>query len=102
MSPSPSVAGHVEVGAQRPPHLARVDAVLDGLGRRPPESGQHMVHQQRCAADRTELSLDELVEFGQPHAPNLPSGRPGGGVAHLHRIGHAGHTLRRPPRGVPV
>lgn len=25
------MAGNVEVGAQRPPHIARIDALLDGL-----------------------------------------------------------------------
>ena len=66
---SPLVARDVEVGAERPPHVPRVDAVLDGLGGgSSAESRQHVVDEHRRAAHRPELSLDEFVEFRQPHA----------------------------------
>ena len=65
----PLIAGHVEVRTQRPPDLAGIDAGLDGLhGSTAPKGGQHVVDQQRGTTDRTELPLDEFVEFGQPHA----------------------------------
>ncbi len=44
---SPLVAGNVEVGAQRSPHVARVHAVLDGLrGGTTAETRQHVVYEQ--------------------------------------------------------
>jgi hypothetical protein len=30
-----------------------------------------MVDEQRSSSHRAELAVDELVEFGQPHPPNL-------------------------------
>jgi hypothetical protein len=69
---SPLIARNVEVGAQRPPDVTRVDAVFDGLRRgAPAEDGEHMVDEQRSSSHRAELAVDELVEFGQPHPPNL-------------------------------
>ena len=71
-SRSPLVTRHVEVGAERPPHVAWLNAVLDGLrGRAPVETGQHVVDEQRLAPHRAELAVDELVEFGQTHRSNL-------------------------------
>src|SRR3954447_3423585 len=79
LKPSPLVAGHIEVRAQCSPHIARVHAVLDGLSRRAPESGQHMVDEQGSAAHLSELPLDEFTEFGQSHSsqptPVLPAPR---------------------------
>src|SRR5215218_5957003 len=68
----PTVARDVEVRAQRPPHIARIHTILDGLSGSPPESGQHVVDEQRRATRRPELSLDEFIEFRQPHETNLP------------------------------
>lgn len=69
---SPLVTRNVEVHAQRPPDVSRVDTVLDGLHRcTPVQTRQHMVDQQRRATHRPELTLDEFVEFRQPHQPNL-------------------------------
>jgi hypothetical protein len=65
---SPLFARNVEVDAQRPPHLARIEAVLDGLcGRAPPEVGQYMVGQHRRPVCGPKLPSDELVEFSQTH-----------------------------------
>ena len=65
----PLVAGHIEVGTQRPPHVARVDTVLDGLRSGPPaQLGQYVVHHDRGAANSSELPLDEFVELRQSHA----------------------------------
>ena len=73
----PLITGHVEVGAQRPPHVAGVNAGLDGLHGGPsPQSGQHMVDQQRSSPYRTELRLDEFMELRLPHATKLPSKAP--------------------------
>ena len=72
-SGSPLVARDVEVGAQRAPDVARVDAVLDGLGGgSSAESRQHVVDEHRRAAHRPELALDEFLEFRQPH-PTQPT-----------------------------
>ena len=71
---SPLIARHIEVGAQRPPHVPGVHAGLDGLhGGTPAESGQYMIDQQRGATHRTELHLDQFMELGQPHDTKLPS-----------------------------
>lgn len=73
-SNSPLIARDVEVGAQRPPHIARLLAVLDGLGSGPAvEGGEHVVDEQRTAPYRAKLAVYELVEFRQPHESNLPS-----------------------------
>src|SRR4029077_8474634 len=69
----PLVARDVEVGAYRPPHVPRVDAVFDGLGGgSSAESRQHVVDEHRRAAHRPELALDEFLEFRQPH-PTQPT-----------------------------
>jgi hypothetical protein len=66
---SPLRAGDVEVDTQRPPDVAGLDAVLDGLGRGPAvEAGQHVIDQHRCAVGSTEPQNDPLVELRQPHA----------------------------------
>ena len=84
----PLLARHVEIGAQRPPDIPGLDAVLDGLrGRAPVHPGQDVVHEQRRATHRTELPFDEFVEFGQSHENNLPSRF----MAHPNRIGHLGN-----------
>lgn len=71
---SPLIAWDIEVGAQRPPHTARLHSVLDGLrGRTALESSEHVVDEQRTTPRRAELAVHELIEFGQPHGPNLPS-----------------------------
>jgi hypothetical protein len=69
---SPLLAGHVKIGTQGAPHLARVHTILDGLHGGPPESRQHIVDEQRRSAHRAELLVDQYVEFGQPHVINLP------------------------------
>jgi hypothetical protein len=67
---SPSVARNIEVDAQRPPHITRIDAVLDGLrGRASPEVAEHMVDQHRRPVCGPELLSDELAEFSQAHRP---------------------------------
>jgi hypothetical protein len=61
---SPLIARHVEVRAQRAPHVARVDAVLYGLGRSASaELADCVVDEHGRAADRAELTLDEFIEF---------------------------------------
>ncbi len=65
---SPLVARDVEVRAQRAPDIARVDAVLDGLhGGAPAEAVSTWSTSSDRATHRTELALDEYVEFRQPH-----------------------------------
>jgi hypothetical protein len=65
---SPLIPRDVEVGAQRPPDIPRVHAILDRLrGRAPTETGKHVVDEHRRAAHRAELSLDQFIEFRQPH-----------------------------------
>ena len=65
----PLVAGHIEVGTQRPPHVAGVDAVLDGLGGGPSaQLGQDVIHHDRSAANSSELPVDEFAELRQSHA----------------------------------
>ena len=75
---SPFIARDVEIRAQRTPDIARIDAVLDGLrGGAPAEAGQHVVDEHRRRPDLSELALDEIVEFRQPHAAQpTPSARP--------------------------
>jgi len=74
----PLLSRHVEVGAQRPPHVPGIGTVLNGLDRRTPaEPGQHMIDQQRGAPHRTELRLDQFMELGQPHVPKLPTATAG-------------------------
>ena len=69
---SPLIARHVEVGAQRAPHVAWVDPVLDGLRRgASADRGQHVVDEQRRTTHRPELTLDQHLEFRQPHPTNL-------------------------------
>jgi hypothetical protein len=99
---SPLIAGNVEVGAQRPPDVAGVDAVLDCLrAGAPVQAGQHMVDEHRGPADRAELSLDELMEFRQPHTFTLPG--PGQRLlAHAYRIGEVGDARSRPSCSVAV
>ena len=63
------VARHVEVDAQRPPDLTRLDTILDGLGRGPAvEAGQHMIYQHRCAVRSAESQDNPVVELREPHA----------------------------------
>ena len=70
----PLLARYAEVGAQRPPYVARFHAGLDGLrGGAATQLGQYVVHQQRGSSHRTELRLDEFMEFGESHANKLPS-----------------------------
>lgn len=65
---SPLIAGHIEVDAQRPPHVARFDSVFDRLrGRAPVETGQHVVGQHGGTVSGAEPQGDQLVEFRQPH-----------------------------------
>ena len=72
MHKSPLITRDVEVGAQRPPDVAGVNAVLDSLRGGPSaEPTEHVVDEQGGAAHRAELAGDEFLEFGQPHAPNL-------------------------------
>ena len=69
---SPLVTRDVEVGAQRPPDVPWLDAVLDRLGGgSSAECRERVVDEHRRAAHRPELTLDELLEFGQPHRTNL-------------------------------
>ena len=96
---SPLVARHVEVGAQRAPHVAWNGAVLDGLRRGAPEPGQHVVDEQRGTTYRPELTLDEFVEFRQTHVIKLRR-RPERFLAHPYRIGDLGNAGARPPRGL--
>ena len=64
----PLVAGHVEVGTQRPPHVAGVDTVLDGLhSGSPAQLGQDVVHHDRGTANSSELPVDEFAELRQSH-----------------------------------
>ena len=99
---SPLVARDVEVRAQCPPHIPRVHAVLDGLRAGPPaQARQHVIDQDRWPADRAELVSDELVEFGQPHAPKLRRQRQRL-MAHPYRIGDARDALPCPSRGLPI
>jgi len=64
----PLVAGHVEVGTQRPPHIARVDTVLDGLDGGPSaQLGQDVVHHDRGAPNSSELPVNEFAELRQSH-----------------------------------
>ena len=66
---SPLVAGHVEVDAQRPPDLARLDALFDRLGGGTAiEAGQDMVDQHRRAIGGTESQDHPIVELRQPHS----------------------------------
>lgn len=65
----PLIAGHLEVGAQRPPDVAGVDTILDGLYRSPPaELRQNVVHHDRGTANCTELAINEFAKLRQPHA----------------------------------
>ena len=65
---SPLVAGHVEVDAQRPPDLARLDALLDRLGGgTATEAGQYMVGQHGRAVGGAESQDHSIVELRQPH-----------------------------------
>ena len=73
----PLLARYAEVGAQRPPYVARFHAGLDGLrGGAAAQLGQHVVHQQRGTTYRPELRLDEFMEFGESHGTKLPSKHP--------------------------
>jgi hypothetical protein len=64
----------VKVGAQRPPDVPGIDAVLNGLRRgAPAERGQYVVDEQRPPPHGPEVALDKLVEFGQPHIANVPT-----------------------------
>jgi len=93
------IARHVEVGAQRAPDVAWIDAVLDGLRRGAPEPGQHVVDEQRGATHRPELTIDEFPEFRQTHVLNLRR-RPERFLAHPYRIGDLGDACARPPGGL--
>jgi len=65
----PLVAGHVKVGTQRPPHVAGVDTVLDGLGGGPPaQLGQDVIHHDRGTPNSSELPVDKFAELRQSHA----------------------------------
>ncbi len=99
----PLVAGHIEVGTQRPPHIAGVDTVFDGLDRGPAaQLGQNVIHHHRGAANGTKLGLDQLVELCQPHATNLPIDHTERVATYLHRIVYLRDTLPRPPRPLPI
>lgn len=74
--PSPLVARHIKIGAQGAPDITRLHTGLDGLGcGPPPDTRQHVVDDQRRPANSTELRINQVVEFGQPHPTNLPSRR---------------------------
>ena len=92
---SPLIAGDVEVGAQRPPDVARFDTVLDGLGG---GASAKPVSTWSTSSDRAphraELALDEFVEFRQPHTPNLRRRRQRF-MAHPYRIGDVRRWSRR-------
>lgn len=99
----PLFARHVEVRAQRPPHVAGFDTGLDRLcGGPAAQSGQHVVHKERRTPHRAELGLDEFVEFGQAHDHQPTQSLPGRLPAHLDGIGHAGDALPRPSRRLPI
>jgi hypothetical protein len=101
-SDSPLIARDVEVGAQRPPDIPWVDAVLDGMHRgSPAETREHMVDEQRPTTHRPELTLDEDVEFRQPHAANLRRRRERF-MAHPYRIVDASQGFAGPPRRLPI
>jgi hypothetical protein len=95
------IARDVEVRAQRPPYVTRVHAVLDGLSGGAPKSGQHMVDEQGRPARRSELPLDEFVEFRQPHPTKLRRGRERF-MAHPYRIFDLGDTRAGSPCGFAV
>ena len=65
----PLIARHVEVGTQRPPHIARIDTVLDGLDGGPSSQlGKDVIHHDRGAANSSELPVNEFAELRQSHA----------------------------------
>ncbi len=69
--PSPASGRYVELRAQRPPHLARLCPVLDRPRcRTASERTQHMVGNQHVTARLSELTMDQLPELRQPHAPH--------------------------------
>jgi hypothetical protein len=93
---------HVEVDAQRPPHVARVDSVLDGLrGRAAAETTQDVVDEHRATSHRAKPAFDEFVEFGQTHGPIL-GGRFQRVMAHPYRIGDVFDGVPRPSGGGAV
>lgn len=98
---SPLIARHVEVGAQCPPHIAWFGTSLDGVRGSAPHPGEHMINQHRRPIDGAEPAGDQFVEFGQPHATNLP-GHIQRLMAHLYRIGDVRDAGARGSGGVPV
>ena len=95
------IARDVEVRAQRPPHVPRIHTVLDRLSGSAPKSGQHVVDEQGRATRRSELPLDEFVEFGQTHPTKLRRG-PERFMAHPYRIFDVGDARAGPPGGFAV
>jgi hypothetical protein len=66
---SPLVAGHIEVDAQRPPDLARLDTRFDRLGGgAATKPGQYMVQQHGRAVGGAESQDHPIVELRQPHS----------------------------------
>lgn len=99
---SPLIARDIEVRTQRPPHTARLHPVLDGLrGGTAVKSTEHVVDDQRTTPHRAELAVYELIEFRQPHRPNLPSISQGV-MAHPYRICHLGRRGAGALRGRTV
>src|SRR5258708_655532 len=67
-NPLPTASWHIEVRAERPPDIPRIDAPLDGGGAgTPAQRRDHMIGQQRITASRPELGVQQFLELGQPH-----------------------------------
>ena len=100
---SPLVAGHVEVGAQRPPHVARIDHRPRWPGRRCARRGRS-ARGRRAARRRAPGRTGRRPARGIPSAARPPTyRRPRERVmAHPYRIGDVGDALARPPGRVPV
>jgi dihydrofolate reductase len=68
----PARARHVQIRAQRAPHLARIDAGFDRLCTgTATQFGQHVVGEQRIASGGAEFVVQQFVEIGQTHSANV-------------------------------
>ncbi len=99
---SPLVAWDVEVPTQGSPHLTRIGAVLDGLGRSASaHTRQDVVDEHRRSPRRAELAFDKHSEFREPHRPKLRR-RTYRFMAHPYRICDLRDAGPGPDRGFPI
>jgi hypothetical protein len=68
---SAALDGHLELGAHRPPHVAGLVAVLEGLlDGAPAERAEDVVAGDGAGTHGPELVVHEPAEMGQPHGPH--------------------------------